>query len=272
MSQTTIDPQPKPMNRTCSESTVSAPAPGYGQRRFRVMLTALASLAAVVALAVSGCKKAAPTQLPAPLVEVMEVVATNAPAAFEFIGQLDSPQNVEVRARVEAFVDKMLFTEGTEVKEGDPLFELDNKPYQERLAAANGMLAEAKAALNKYEKDVARLTPAGREARHPAAGPRQRRRLGGRRQGERALRAGPGGVGPARSRLLRRASAHQRADWRQAGVRSAISWARANPPCWPPSPRSIPSGSIATSAKSSISRPRPKSAAPADVPPTCRSP
>jgi membrane fusion protein (multidrug efflux system) len=53
----------------------------------------------------------------------------------------------------------MLFIEGTEVKENDPLFKLDDKPAQERLAAANGMLAEAKAALNKYEKDVARLTP-----------------------------------------------------------------------------------------------------------------
>jgi len=89
----------------------------------------------------------------------MDIIATNAPASVEFIGQLDSPQNVEVRARVEAFVDKMLFTEGTEVKEGDPLYKLDEKPYQEKLAAANGALAEARAALNKYEKDVARLKP-----------------------------------------------------------------------------------------------------------------
>ena len=93
------------------------------------------------------------------MVQVLDLTATNAPASVEFIGQLDSPENVDVRARVEAFVDKMLFTEGTEVKEGDPLFKLDDKPYQERLAAANGSLAEAKAALNKYEKDVARLTP-----------------------------------------------------------------------------------------------------------------
>lgn len=89
----------------------------------------------------------------------MEIAATNVPASAEFIGQLDSPQNVEVRARVEAFVDKMLFTEGTEVKAGDPLFKLDDKPIQDRLDAANGNLAEAKAALGKYEKDVARLTP-----------------------------------------------------------------------------------------------------------------
>lgn len=89
----------------------------------------------------------------------MEIAPTNAPATAEFIGQLDSPQNVEVRARVEAFVDKMLFTEGTEVKAGQPLFKLDDKPIQERLAAAKGSLGEAKAALGKNEKDVARLTP-----------------------------------------------------------------------------------------------------------------
>jgi membrane fusion protein (multidrug efflux system) len=111
------------------------------------------------AFVATSCRKEAPPLPPPPVVEVMDIVATNAPAASEIIGQLDSPQNVEIRARVEAFVDKMLFTEGTEVKEGDPLFKLDDKPYQERLAAANGMLAEAKAALNKYEKDVARLTP-----------------------------------------------------------------------------------------------------------------
>jgi len=119
----------------------------------------LPTLVFAVAITLCGCKKAQSPPPPPPVVEVMEITATNAPASVEFIGQLDSPQNVEVRARVEAFVDKVLFTEGTEVKEGDPLFKLDDKPIQERLAAANGRLAEAEAALGKYEKDVARLTP-----------------------------------------------------------------------------------------------------------------
>src|SRR5579864_5648768 len=70
----------------------------------------------------SGCKKEAAAPPPPPQVEVMKITPTNAPASAEFIGQLDSPQNVEVRARVEAFVDKMLFTEGTEVKAGQQLF------------------------------------------------------------------------------------------------------------------------------------------------------
>jgi len=119
-------------------------------------LFAVMILSCIIAM---GCRKATPPAAPPPTVEVFQVTATNAPAVAEIIGKLDSPQNVEVRARVEAFVDKMLFTEGTEVKGGDPLFKLDDKPFQERLAAAKGQLAEAKAALAKYERDVARLTP-----------------------------------------------------------------------------------------------------------------
>jgi len=121
--------------------------------------TALAPLAAAIALVLSGCKKEASAPPPPPVVQVADLATTNAPMAIEIIGQLDSPQTVEVRARVEAFVENFLFTEGTEIKQGAPLFLLDKKPFEERLAAANGMLAEAKAALNKYEKDVSRLQP-----------------------------------------------------------------------------------------------------------------
>jgi RND family efflux transporter MFP subunit len=127
------------------------------RRILAIKLTFTAVLFAIIGLQ-SGCKEAAPPP-PPPTVEVAEVVATSAPMSTEFIGQLDSPQNVEIRARVEAFVEKMPFTEGTEVKEGDLLFVLDSRPYKERLAAAEGSLAEANAALNKYEKDVARLRP-----------------------------------------------------------------------------------------------------------------
>lgn len=115
---------------------------------------------AMAAFGAISCKKAqGPMTLPPPVVEVMELVATNVARSAELIGQLDSPQNVEIRARVEGFVEKMLFVEGTSVNEGDILFELDKKPFQEALAAANGALSESKAALNKYEKDVARLQP-----------------------------------------------------------------------------------------------------------------
>jgi membrane fusion protein, multidrug efflux system len=83
-------------------------------------------------LSAFGCKKPTPAALPPPVVQVMEVAATNVARSVEFIGQLDSPQNVEVRARVEAFVKEVLFTEGTNVVQDQPLFRLDEQPFEQR--------------------------------------------------------------------------------------------------------------------------------------------
>src|SRR3954471_1921088 len=107
----------------------------------------------------ASCKKQVAAAPPPPVVRIFQVAGSDAAMDTEIIGQLDSPQTVEVRARVEAFVDKIPFAEGTEVKQGEMLFQLDKKPSQERLAAAKGLLAEAEAALNKYNTDVARLKP-----------------------------------------------------------------------------------------------------------------
>src|SRR5215471_13662286 len=76
--------------RHSSNENVLAASPG------RLLLQAV--LAAAVCLSVGGCKKAPEAAAPPPMVEVMTVTATNAPASVEFIGQLDSPQNVEIRA------------------------------------------------------------------------------------------------------------------------------------------------------------------------------
>jgi len=89
----------------------------------------------------------------------MDITPTNVPLSAEIIGQLDSPQNIEIRARVEAFVQEMPFVEGTNVTPGQVLFKLDDGPYQQRLLAAKGSLGEAEAALAKYKADVARLQP-----------------------------------------------------------------------------------------------------------------
>jgi membrane fusion protein (multidrug efflux system) len=107
----------------------------------------------------AGCKKPAAVAAAPPVVKILAVSATNAAMAAEIIGQLDSPENVQIRARVEGFVEKIVFTEGTNVAAGQTLIILDQKPFLERLAAAKGLLGEASAALNKYQKDVARLKP-----------------------------------------------------------------------------------------------------------------
>src|SRR5262249_61181630 len=76
------------------------------------LLPALLCLASLLG-GVTSCRKAEAPAPPPPIVQVAEVVATNAPASTEFIGQLDSPQNVEIRAKAATFADQMIFTEGT---------------------------------------------------------------------------------------------------------------------------------------------------------------
>jgi len=120
-------------------------------RRIAITVTAGAGMA--------GCEKPAPPAPPLPVVQVMEVHNSTIPQTATIIGQLDSPQNVEVRARVEAFVEEICFTEGSKVKQGDLLFVLDKRPFIERLAAATAALAEAQVAERKYANDVARLKP-----------------------------------------------------------------------------------------------------------------
>jgi RND family efflux transporter MFP subunit len=132
--------------------------------RFNFMQTGLMAGLRIAApllalLAAGSCKKPVVVAPPPPVVEVMEITASEVPLTATLIGQLDSPQNVEVRTRVESFVDEMRFTEGVEVKKDDVLFVLDKKPFLEKLAAANGSLAEANASLGKYKADVARLVP-----------------------------------------------------------------------------------------------------------------
>jgi membrane fusion protein (multidrug efflux system) len=66
---------------------------------------------------------------------------------------------VEIRARVEGYLEKVLFTEGTFVQEGTPLYLIDPKPLEATLAKAKAELASAEARLEKANNDVARFRP-----------------------------------------------------------------------------------------------------------------
>jgi membrane fusion protein (multidrug efflux system) len=117
------------------------------------------SLAVIAATLLAACEKPAVSEPPPPMVQLMEIKNSPIHQTATLIGQLDSPQNVEVRARVEAFVEEIAFTEGGKVKQGDLLFRLDRLPYVEKLAVAKAALAEATVSQKKYEIDVARLKP-----------------------------------------------------------------------------------------------------------------
>jgi membrane fusion protein, multidrug efflux system len=117
--------------------------------------------AVVLAAALAGCgRSAAKPAAPAGPVEVG--VVTLAPTAVtltkELPGRTSAFRVAEVRARVNGIVQKRLFTEGSDVKEGQPLFAIDAAPYRAALEGAKAQLARAEATLASTRVQAQRFT------------------------------------------------------------------------------------------------------------------
>lgn len=100
-----------------------------------------------------------PAPPPPPEVLVAEVVQRDVPVYLELVGQTQGYQDVEIRARVEGFLTNMAFQEGSLVRKGDLLYEIDRLPLEAALAEARAQQATAEAQLAKANNDVARYTP-----------------------------------------------------------------------------------------------------------------
>jgi membrane fusion protein (multidrug efflux system) len=121
---------------------------------------ALPALLALLAMgAAAGCSKAPPPAPQAPKVYVVEVTQKDVPIYQEQVGQTKGFQDVEVRARVEGYLEKVAFTEGTFVHKGDLLYQIDPKPFEAAMSNAEANLATAQARLQKTDNDVKRLGP-----------------------------------------------------------------------------------------------------------------
>lgn len=109
---------------------------------------------------VSGCRKEqpAPPHHP-PAVTALTVVRRDVPVIFEFIAQTQSAHMVNIHARVNGFLEKHLFTEGSLVREGQVLFLMDPKPFQAQLRQTEAALAMQKATLETARADLARTRP-----------------------------------------------------------------------------------------------------------------
>ena len=108
----------------------------------------------------SGCnekKEASVTPPPVPVI-VATVEPRNVPIFNEWIGRLDGSANVDVRARVQGYVQEIAFNEGTVVNEGDLLVRIDPRPYQAALAQAQAQLAQAEADQLKTDLEEQRQT------------------------------------------------------------------------------------------------------------------
>ena len=121
---------------------------------------------ATCVLALAGCgsdKTAAPAQPQAVPVGVITVKATDVPYVGEFVGETESSQEVEIRARVEGFLESIAYREGAVVKKGDVLFQMDRKPFEAALSAAQAEMQAQQARLGTASANLKRVGPLAAE-------------------------------------------------------------------------------------------------------------
>lgn len=134
----------------------------------------MAAIAAATALALSACNKgsdatqgakdgkgqqAAAQQAPAPVVGVVTVHPETVALTTELPGRLESLRTADVRAQVGGIIQKRLFQEGSYVRAGQPLYQIDSSTYQADLESSRAQLAGAQATLAKANADLARYKP-----------------------------------------------------------------------------------------------------------------
>jgi membrane fusion protein (multidrug efflux system) len=98
----------------------------------------------------AGAAAGAPGAMPPPEVEVITIAAGNATLTQELPGRLQAIRTAQIRARVEGVVEKRLFSEGSDVQAGKPLFQLDPRTYRAAAAAAEADLPVARQTVERY--------------------------------------------------------------------------------------------------------------------------
>jgi RND family efflux transporter MFP subunit len=130
-------------------------APRTKLRDFRSIWVVSASL-----LLAAGCGK--PTAVagpPAPQVDVTPVVQKDVPVSREWVANLDGFVNAQIQPQVSGYLLRQTYKEGSFVKKGQVLFEIDPKPMQAALEQTQGQLAQTKAQQVKAQQDVDRDRP-----------------------------------------------------------------------------------------------------------------
>jgi RND family efflux transporter MFP subunit len=119
----------------------------------------LAAALILLAPALAGCGQGQPPgggPPPPPTVTVAKPVERGIVDQDEYVGRFVAVDSVEVRARVSGYLDQIHFRDGQMVKQGDLLFTIDKRPFQNTVAQARGTLAQAKANLAFTEADLER--------------------------------------------------------------------------------------------------------------------
>src|SRR6266850_6953901 len=107
----------------------------------------------------SGCANKAPSTPPPQMVETVTVLQQDTPIYSEFVATLDGFVNAQIQARVSGHVIKQSYQEGSVVRKGQVLFEIDPRPFKAALDQAKAQLAQAEAQHGKAKLDVERDKP-----------------------------------------------------------------------------------------------------------------
>lgn len=115
-------------------------------------------LALAAVLVVSACGKAPESaqQMPAAKVSVADVIEQPINEWDEFTGRLEAPESVDIRPRVSGFVDRVAFNEGSLVKKGDLLFQIDPRPFQAEVKRLEAQLQQARASFSRTQSEARR--------------------------------------------------------------------------------------------------------------------
>lgn len=130
----------------------------FPPRGLPVLILAISSLAPTV-FAQQPTGQARP---PTP-VTIVEIKPQDTPEVSEFTGKTASSRQVEIRARVEGYLDKIAYTEGSLVKNGQLLFQLDPNQFKAALASAKATLAQQQALLTNAELTLKRVRPLAKQ-------------------------------------------------------------------------------------------------------------
>ncbi len=115
-----------------------------------------AHLATLLALVATGCEKPKPPPPPPPTVEVMTIEAADVPLTDTWVGTTAGDVNADIRAQVSGYLQEQVYQNGSFVKTGDVLFQIDPRPFEAVLDQAKGNFAQAQAQLTKDEQNAKR--------------------------------------------------------------------------------------------------------------------
>ena len=136
-------------------------ADGFGRlsRRTRRWIGGALCLALVSVVAVNYFLRHRPVPEMLPVVAVEPVTTEDVHIYGEYVGRIRAQQFVEIRARVEGYLERMLFAEGTFIEKGQTLFVIDPQLYRARANRAKAQLNKARAQAPKAQRDLNRIRP-----------------------------------------------------------------------------------------------------------------